>query len=105
MVIDSGHGVSIGGRNPTTLISQLKPMTPIKTIAIATIAAAISLGGCLPSSSGGLKTNRASFISEPDVGAGTNKKIRPTTNRRGIIRDYRQSNDSSNLYTFPMSEW
>ena len=60
--------------------------------------------------SGGNKINLVSFISEPDVGAGTNKvwnKYEPKSRSKVFIKDQRPSNCSSTLVInmFPMSEW
>ena len=60
--------------------------------------------------SGGNKINLVGFISEPDVGAGTNKKWTKRQSKsqgKVFIKDQRPSNCTSTLVTnaFPMSEW
>ncbi len=60
--------------------------------------------------SGGKKNNLVGFISEPDVGAGTNRKgTKRQSKSQGkvFIKDQRSRNCSSRLVTnaFPMSEW
>ena len=58
---------------------------------------------------GGKKTNLVAFISEPDVGAGSNKKSKgkSKTQRKVFIKDRRPSNCTSRLVTnaYPMGEW
>ena len=60
--------------------------------------------------SGGKNNNLIGFISEPDVGAGTNRKRTKRQSKsqgKVLIKDQRPSNCSSRLVTnaFPMGEW
>ena len=57
-----------------------------------------------------VKTNLVGFISEPDVGAGTNRKwtkCQSKSQSKVFIKDLRPSNCSSRLVTnaFPVGEW
>ncbi len=94
--IDSGDGVFIGGKH---LHHNFKPMNN----------AELTLDQ-LSAISGGKKNNLVGFISEPDVGAGTNRKwTKRQSKGQGevFIKDQRPSNCSSRLVTnvFPMGEW
>ena len=95
-VIDSGDGVFIGAKH---LLHTYKPMTNTE----------LTLDQ-LTAISGGKKTNLVGFISEPDVGAGTNRKWTKRQSKsqgKVFIKDQRRSNCSSRLITnaFPNGEW
>ena len=93
--IDSGDGVFIGGKH---LHHTFKPMTNTELTLIE-----------LSTVSGGKNSGLASFISEPDVGAGTNKtaKRKEDGKQKSFWKGSHSGVSLSTLKAnfFPMSEW